>query len=48
MIRKHTEKMDITMERIIRILELREILLLFQNGFNLVSAAVGYAILESI
>ena len=39
-------KMDVTKERIRRILELREILL--QTGFNLVNAAVVYAILESI
>ena len=41
-------KMDVTRERISRILELREILLSFQTGFNLVSAAVVCAILESI
>ena len=41
-------KMDMTMERISRILELREILLSFQTGFNLVNAAVVCAILESI
>ena len=41
-------KMDVTRERISRILELREILLSFQTGFNLVIAAVVYAILESI
>ena len=41
-------KMDVTRERISRILELREILLLFQTGFNLVNAAVVCAILESI
>ena len=35
-------------ESIIRILELREILLSFKTGFNLVSAAVVRAILESI
>ena len=35
-------------ERISRILELREILLSFQTGFNLVNAAVVCAILESI
>ena len=40
--------MDVTRERISRILELREILLSFQTGFNLVSAAVICAILESI
>ena len=37
-----------TRERISRILELREILLSFQTGFNLVSAAVVCAILESM
>ena len=41
-------KMDVTRERISRILELREILLSFQTGFSLVSAAVVCAILESI
>ena len=41
-------KMDVTRERIRRILELREILLSFQTGFSLVSAAVACAILESI
>ena len=41
-------KMDVTRERIRRILELREILLSFQTGFNLVNAAVVCAILESI
>ena len=41
-------KMDVTRERIIRILELREILLSFQTGFNLVSTAVVCAIVESI
>ena len=41
-------KMDVTRERISRILELREILLSFQTGFSLVKAAVVYAILESI
>ena len=35
-------------ERIRRILELREILLSFQIGFNLVNAAVVCTILESI
>ena len=40
--------MDVTRERIIRIMELREILLSFQTGFNLVNAAVVCAILESI
>ena len=33
-------KMDVTRERISRILELREIFLSFQTGFNLVSAVV--------
>ena len=37
-----------TREGISHILELREILLSFQTGFNLVTAAVAYAILESI
>ena len=37
-----------TRQRISRILELREVLLLFQTGFNLVNAAVVCAILESI
>ena len=41
-------KMDVTRERIIRILELREILLSFQTGFNLVNAAVVCAVLDSI
>ena len=41
-------KMDVTRERISPILELREILLLFQTGFNLVNGAVVCAILESI
>ena len=41
-------KMDVTRERISRILELREMLLLFQTDFNLVNAAVVCAILESI
>ena len=41
-------EMDVTRERISRILELREILLSFQTGFSLVSAAVVCAILESI
>ena len=39
-------KMDVTRERISRIMELREILLTFQTGFKLVG--VVYAILESI
>ena len=41
-------KMDVTRERISRILELREILLSIQTGFSLVNAAVAWAILESI
>ena len=40
-------KMDVTRERI-SILELKEILLSFQIGFNLVNAAVVCAIVESI
>ena len=40
--------MDMTRERISRILELREILLSFQTGFGLVNVAVVCAILESI
>ena len=39
-------KMDVTKERVGRILELREILLSLQTGFNLVSAAVVCAVLE--
>ena len=41
-------KMDVTRERISRILELREILLSIQAGFSLVNAVVACAILESI
>ena len=41
-------KMNVTWERISRILELREILLSFQTGFNHVNAAVVCTILESI
>ena len=41
-------KMDVTRERISRILELREILLSFQTGFSLVNAAVVCAILENV
>ena len=41
-------KMDVTREGISHILELREILLSVQTGFNLVNAAVLCAILESI
>ena len=40
------KKMDVTRERISRILELREILLSFQTGFSLVDAAVDCAVLE--
>ena len=40
-------KMDVTRERISRIIELREILLSFQTGFSLVNAAVVCAFLES-
>ena len=40
--------MDVTRERISRILELRETLLSKQTGFSLVNAAAVYAILESI
>ena len=40
-------KMDVTRERISRILELREIHLSIQTGFSLVNAAVVCAILES-
>ena len=42
------KKMDVTKERISRILELEEILLSLQTCFNLVNAAVLCAILESI
>ena len=41
-------KMDVTKEHIRHILELRQILLSFQTGFNLVNAAVVCALLESI
>ena len=41
-------KMDVTRERISRILELREILLSIQTGFSVVNAAVVCSILESI
>ena len=41
-------KMDVTGERISRILELRELFLSFLTGFSLVNAAVACAILESI
>ena len=39
--------MDVTRERISRILELREMLLSLQTGFNLVNAAVVGALLDS-
>ena len=38
-------KMDVTRKRISRILELREMLLSFQIGYNLVNAAVVCVIL---
>ena len=38
-------KMDVTEERISRVLEMREILLSFQTGFKLVDAAVVCAVL---
>ena len=41
-------KMEVTREHMSHILELREILLSFQTGFNLVNAAVVCTILESI
>ena len=41
-------KMDVTRERISRILELKKILVSFQTGFNLVCAVVVCAILESL
>ena len=41
-------KMDVTGQRISRIVEMREMLLSFQTGFNPVNAAVVCAILESI
>ena len=41
-------KMDVTRERISRILELREILLSIQTGFCLINAGVACAILDSI
>ena len=39
-------KVDVTRERISRILKLREMLLSFQTNFSLVSAAVVFAVLE--
>ena len=41
-------EMDVTRERIIHVLELREILLSVQTVFNLVNAAVVCAVMESI
>ena len=41
-------KMDVTRERISRILELRKILLSFKTGFSIVNVAVVCAILERI
>ena len=41
-------KIDVTREHISPILELREILLSFQTGFNLANTAVVCAILENI
>ena len=41
-------KIDVTGERISRILELREMLLLVQTGLSLVNAAVVCGILEDI
>ena len=40
--------MDVTREHISRILELREMVLSFETGFNLAITAVVCAILESI
>ena len=48
MISQAYRKMDVTRQRISGILELREMLLLFQTGFNLVNATVVCVILESI
>ena len=41
-------KMDVTRERISRILKLREMLLSFQTGLNLVNATVVCAVLKSV
>ena len=41
-------KMDVTRERISRILELRKILLSFKTGFSIVNVAVVCAILQSV
>ena len=48
MIHKAHRKMIATREHISRALELREILLSFKTGFNLVNAAVVCAILKNI
>ena len=40
--------MDVTREHISCILELREMLMSFQTGFDIVNAAVVCAVLESI
>ena len=40
-------KLDVTRERIRRILELKETLLSLQFGFNLVNATVVFAVLDS-
>ena len=45
---KTFRKMDVTTEHISRNLELREILLSVQTGFNLINAAVVCDIMESI
>ena len=41
-------KMDVTGQRISRIVEMREMLLSFQTGFNLVNTAVVCAIIECL
>ena len=41
-------KMDVTGERIRRVMKLRETLLSFHTSFSFVNAAVVFAILESI
>ena len=45
---KAYRKKDVIRERISRVLDLREMLLSFQTGFELVNAAVVCAIMESI
>ena len=45
---KAYRKMDVTRELISHLLDVREILLSFQTGFNLINAAVVCAILDSI